>query len=97
MEPTENVQYFCEKHSPKDPKAIELVKESPTKAIGKYAKIPFKVDDPNLGNEYMWVYVERYSNGLFSGRLSNDPIHIDHLALGDIVSFAAADVVALDG
>jgi uncharacterized protein YegJ (DUF2314 family) len=98
MEPTENIQCFCEKCSPKDAKAKELVHENPVAAIGKYAKVPFEVDDPNLsGREYMWVYVQTYADGFYSGSLRNHPMYVGDLSLGDTVSFALDDIAQLDG
>jgi len=43
-------------------------------------------------HEHMWVNVESYENGLFKGKLGNDPNTIKGLKLGDSISVKKEDV-----
>lgn len=60
-------------------------------AVGEHVKLifAFQSDDPEApGAERMWVIVESIDGeGSYTGRLDNEPRHIEDLELGDLVSF----------
>lgn len=62
------------------------------KAEGSYEyfiKAPFDADDHS---EHMWVDVSSYINGVFNGRLTNEPKSVSWLKYGDVVQVNKDDV-----
>ena len=65
---------------------------------GERAKLIFQFDgeqpdDP--AGERMWVEIEHIENGVFAGRLANQPLHIKDLAQGDPVRFEACHIIGV--
>ena len=64
--------------------------------IGNYVKLIFRLecdndDTPNA--ERMWVEIAKIRNGLFEGRLDNDPVFIEDLKCGDLVKFESKHII----
>jgi uncharacterized protein YegJ (DUF2314 family) len=57
--------------------------------IGDYVKLRFGGIGPG---EYMWVKVNNISGKKFVGTLDNDPVFLENVKCGDVVTFDKGDV-----
>ncbi|MBF5057291.1 hypothetical protein Y5W_02585 [Alcanivorax sp. 521-1] len=65
---------------------------------GERAKLIFLFDgeQPDApGGERMWVEIEAVEDGVFQGRLANQPLHIEALTVGDPVRFEACHIIGV--
>ena len=74
--------------------SIEIIQKV---AVGENVKLIFRFEstDPEAPRaERMWVIVDDIqSNGLFKGRLDNQPKYISDLQLGDTIEFRSCHII----
>jgi hypothetical protein len=57
----------------------------------------FQSDDPEAPRaERMWILISDISDGVFTGRLDNDPQYIDSLKYQDLVTFSECHIIDTD-
>lgn len=67
--------------------------------VGGYVRLSFFLADPSPGQpqaERMWLVVRRRRFRRYVGELTNQPVEIDDLMLGDLVGFGPQHIIAVD-
>jgi hypothetical protein len=65
-------------------------------ASGNQVKLIFEFasDDPQAPSaERMWVEINEYKNGIYTGYLNNEPMHITDLKHRDVIEFKACHIM----
>lgn len=64
--------------------------QSPKPSYSMFAvKMPLKHAD---GQEHIWVSQIRFKNGKFEGAISNDPVHVKNVRMGQVVEVPKTDI-----
>lgn len=69
----------------------EFIKQLPDRK-GRFFSIKTPLRDSLGGSEHIWVSVKSYSNGVFSGKLDNDPLNLPGMHLGDPIDVKKEDI-----
>lgn len=74
---------------------IPAPEERRSRAVGELVRLIFVLDEPGPEDpraERMWVEITDCDDGYYQGRLSNQPLSIPELEIGDPVSFGAEHI-----
>jgi uncharacterized protein YegJ (DUF2314 family) len=84
---------------------IPSAAERTTLRVGDYAKVIFAIPrhlvptrhaDAEWVAERMWVQVSAVEGEYYRGKLENEPVFIDSIALGDEIQFRANNIAAVE-